>query len=224
MYEFHDESILVVYNRGTMNTMMLIWIGIAVFGLALYLLPFVRKRNVSEGFVLHDTITSLDEPSKSVTAMGIGSIPTEVVSTPNSTAGPSPDLNTLMRNVAHKLNGGVNTPDLELPSPTELEQAAASQGLREQPKEYNSAKSAPSCATIQPASNSSLQQGSVFQAAKPARDIVIVERPVKPIVNCVKVNKPVVNCVKVNKPCPKCPDMRDYIRKDSIPCWNCKLN
>ena len=28
--------------------------------------------------------------------------------------------------------------------------------------------------------------------------------------------RPIVN--------PNCPDMRDYIRKDSIPCWGCKLS
>jgi hypothetical protein len=211
-----DESILVVYIRGTMNTVLL-WIGIALLGLALYVSPaFLNRKNiVSEGFVLRDEIGPLADPSIPVTDLGTSQGPTNIESTPNSTAGPSPDLETLMRNAAHKLNGGVNTPDLELPSPSELEQVAAtSQGLREQPKEHVSSKSSPSGAAIQSASHPSLQQGTSFQTIKPAREVVVVERP----------SKPVVKYVKVHTPCPKCPDMRDYIRKDSIPCWNCKLN
>jgi hypothetical protein len=198
-----------------MNTVLL-WIGIALLGLALYVSPaFLKRKNiVSEGFVLRDEIGPLSDPSIPVTDLGASHNPTEIESTPNSTAGPSPDLNTLMRNVAQKLNGGVNTPDLELPSPSELEQVAASQGMREQPKEHTISKSSPSNAAIQPASHASLQQGTSFQTIKPAREVVVVERP----------SKPVVKYVKVHTPCPKCPDMRDYIRKDSIPCWNCKLN
>ncbi len=195
---------------------MLLWIGIALLGLALYVSPAFLKRssNVTEGFVLRDEIGPLADPSIPVTDLGASPVPTEVESTPNSTAGPSPDLNTLMRNAAHKLNGGVNTPDLELPSPSELEQVAASQGLREQPKEYTSSKSSPSSSAIKSASHASLQQGTSFQTIKPTREVVVIERPAKPA----------VKYVKVQAPCPKCPDMRDYIRKDSIPCWNCKLN
>jgi hypothetical protein len=35
---------------------------------------------------------------------------------------------------------------------------------------------------------------------------------------------PIIKYIKEKcPPAPKCPDMRDYIRKDSIPCWGCKL-
>jgi hypothetical protein len=52
---------------------------------------------------------------------------------------------------------------------------------------------------------------SSSSACKPKKPTCEPKKPVCPV------------HIEPIKGCPKCPDMRDYVRKDSIPCWACKL-
>lgn len=61
-------------------------------------------------------------------------------------------------------------------------------------------------ADVQP-DNTVLDQGKAFQKARPARERACPTCPTCPTCPPVK----------------QCPDMSAYIKKDSIPCWACKL-
>jgi hypothetical protein len=93
-----------------------------------------------------------------------------------------------------------------------------------------------------PTTNSTvLAQGAAFQKTIPTKDLS--GAPVKSIldttestkpkskVDTINYTQPQIQYVKVpvQRKCPpipppkQCPDMSQYIRKDSIPCWSCKL-
>ena len=96
-----------------------------------------------------------------------------------------------------------------LPSPTAQDPVIVANGLKPQPSANTSMRSMPQQINVPETRSRSLDQGRSFMAnvAFPAQPT-----PAQPI----RTSK----CPPVKQ----CPDMRDYIRKDSIPCWSCKLN
>ena len=126
-------------------------------------------------------------------------------------------------------------------------------GATAQPASHDKVRSQPSTANVLPATNASLELGKVVQKqqqpqqAAPTiiREIVKVPVPVPEIARCPRTNAcpvPPAACPRLRNTacprlrnnacpvpptacprCPSCPDMSAYIRKDSIPCWGCKL-
>jgi hypothetical protein len=208
--------ILTTYNKGML---LYIWLSIFVFGLLLYFLPvFIFERRY-EGFedVQSDPaayiqqLKTIFEPATTGTPDFQFSIPTASPTLP-----PQPET---------QRSGAKPVPD-----------GATTQSSRP------SVPNPPATKTTD-----SIQQGAAFQQTLPlppmvkpnhvpAKTDVVprlddaeeeVETEPKPI----RKQKPrtVIKYVEVPAKCPppppqpKCPDMRDYIRKDSIPCWACKL-
>jgi FtsZ-interacting cell division protein ZipA len=97
-----------------------------------------------------------------------------------------------------------------LPSPTAQDPVIVANGLKPQPSASTSTRSMPQQTNMPETRSKSLDQGRSFMAnaAFPAQPT-----PAQPIRTSYR-----------RPPVKQCPDMRDYIRKDSIPCWSCKLN
>lgn len=151
------------------------------------------------------------EPSTAVTNSAPSTLP-QTSAQPSINTEPSVD---------HLLRGleAIQTPNLGGSAPEQFQSPTATV------VQTNTMRSTPGQPVNQAQdSGKSLLQGAAFQSTKPTAPVVIVEKhyvqeqsapgcaPTKP--KCA----PKPSC-----PPPSCPDMTDYIRKDSIPCWGCKL-
>ena len=139
-------------------------------------------------------------------------------------AQPSPSSNQIA-NLLELLN---TSPSLASPTaPPAMGTASAGTA---QPVEYETTRSRPESTRVLPGPSEALKHGDLYkstlprdpvpgalgmigamgtQPRAPAERIEYMERPRDDY------ERPAVS--------PNCPDMRDYIRKDSIPCWGCKL-
>jgi hypothetical protein len=212
-----------------MNSTLFFWIALAFVGLLFYIMPAVTIRPMYEGFAAHNATTGttvMSSVAGATTASGPAATtspalaevsmnaPTNVQPTTASTNSAPSTLPasvpaaataaTQQASIDHLLRGleAVRTPSFQqTPEQPATTPAATASGARSQP--------------AGPVSNAqdsgeSLLQGAAFQNMKPAAPVVqervIVEKHYIPM------------------PTRKsCPDMTDYIRKDSIPCWGCKL-
>lgn len=123
---------------------------------------------------------------------------------------PAPTPTPPIQNAMVELERVANTPVLE--SPTAPVPKVEANGAKQAPAEYATMRSTPGNPRDLPAPSAALEQGAAFCASLPPasapapevrREVVVVQAPAPR--------------------CPNCPDMRDYIRKDSIPCWGCML-
>jgi hypothetical protein len=210
-----------------------LWLIIAFVGLLLYVYPSFVTRRMYEGFVTESSlpetpITTPPTPTPTPESLLIAQA-TPIEPSPNSTAGPSPDIDTLMRNIQDVMRVQTYTPDLgHVPTMTMVAAPTPTESIGNVPSEASTTTSQPAT-SINDASNKSLEQGVSFQKTLPK----CAQEPVEPVpksqsvdcprANCPRVKCPRVDCPKQKCPAPVCPDMREYIRKDSIPCWGCKL-
>lgn len=183
-----------------MNTMLLFWVFIAILGVILYSYPGILVKVLQEGFQTQQQQPPQQpiEPAQIDNLQKLLSIP-DFVESPTATSETSVETN----------------------------------GLQPIPKEYETTKSKPSNPILSSDNKISLKQGESFQS-------IGCTQPSRPRPRCVKPSPPRCvrprPCVKPSPPscirpspspsppgCPKCPNMSDYIRKDSIPCWGCKL-
>lgn len=205
--------------------LLYVWLSIFVFGLLLYFLPVFMFERRYEGFedvqpdpaAYIQQLKTIFQPATTGTPDFQFAIPT---TTPNPP--PAPEM---------QRSGAIPVPD-----------GATTQ---------SSTPSVPNPPA--PKTTDSIQQGAAFQQTLPLPPIVKAEpAPAKTdVVPSLKEEedndddepepdpKPrrrqktrtIIKYVEIPRKCPppqpqpkpKCPDMRDYIRKDSIPCWACKL-
>lgn len=176
---------------------MIFWVILAVVGLVLYANPSLFIRHMYEGFevpqVQQDTPKPQDKPQAPM------------------------NINSMLRNLEQLISTPGINPDITPTMPTEeFVSPHVSNTGREQPQESDTQSSKPQ--PLQQSSdlgNKALEQGRAFQETKPQT------QPVKEIIRERIVEVP--RACPPPKVCPVCPDMRNYIRKDSIPCWACKL-
>lgn len=121
-------------------------------------------------------------------------------------------------NIIANLERLLDSPDM-LATPTPAPQTIKASGLKPQPQECETTRvvPAPVKAADDAKASDVLKQGAAFLETKPAP---------APVVAPVIIQREIVQVPTKCPPppsCPACPDMRDYIRKDSIPCWACKL-
>jgi hypothetical protein len=133
--------------------------------------------------------------------------------TPQQAAQP-PNVNMMLRNLEQLIGTPGHVPDARPTMPMEAtEQRYDANTGREQPRESDGQSSKPQPVDERMETSQALEQGKAFQQTKPqAVKEIIKERIVE-----------VPRACPPPKECPVCPDMRNYIRKDSIPCWACKL-
>jgi hypothetical protein len=138
---------------------------------------------------------------------------------PAATTEPVPAPAADEENIIANLERLLDSPDM-LATPTPAPTMIEASGLKAQPQEYETTSVVPAPAKASAAdakASDVLKQGAAFLETKPA----ISTAPAPVIIQREIVHVP----TKCPPPpsCPACPDMRDYIRKDSIPCWACKL-
>jgi hypothetical protein len=179
---------------------IIFWVVIAVIGMALYTNPSMIPVRMYEGFY-----TATGTPA--------------AVGGPAHTAAmrPAPAVNTMLRNLEQLIGTTPGyAPDVrpEMPQDASADPVHVSNTGRQQPQDSDAGRIASRPQSVHappPSASAALAQGKAFQQTVPVRER-IVEVPVPR--TCP--SPPATQC-------PTCPDMRDYIRKDSIPCWACKL-
>jgi hypothetical protein len=217
------------------------WILLALIGLALYALPALWVRPMYEGYenapvpsvpaaptapasapaimaavtgnttstgpaatttpALQETSpqSAPQEPAPSTAITN--SAPKLLEQQPTQTVKPTPqNFTNIMRALEAIQTPPINSKSPELlPSPTAKTPTPTASGANAQPEHAATTKSQPAEPVRQSQdSGKSLVQGEAFQSLCPKPPVV-------------------KNEVK------QCPDMSQYIRKDSIPCWGCKL-
>ena len=117
-----------------------------------------------------------------------------------------------------------------LESPTAIAATGSANTGNAQPVEYETMRSRPESARVLPGSSMALKHGDLYKSTLP-RDPVpgtlgmigaMGTQPRVPADRIEYVERP-RDDYEHPPVSPNCPDMRDYIRKDSIPCWGCKL-
>lgn len=181
---------------------MIFWVIIAVTGLVLYTNPSLWVRRMYEGFDTTPQSTTQQPQLQQ-----------------QQTAQPPTNVNSMLRNLEQLIGTPGNIPDVQpvMPSSAPATQHESNTG-REQPQEAESISSSPQPLNQAQAASKVLEQGKAFQQTLPK-----TETAVKEIIKERIVEVPVPRACPRQEACPTCPDMQQYIRKDSIPCWACKL-
>jgi hypothetical protein len=176
------------------------WLGLALLGFLLYVAPGFLVRRMYEGFE-----TSVAANAADANAIG-GSLLT-AAATPTT-----PLLDKLA-------SAGAEEPDSR-PSPTAPTPIVGSSGSRAVPTASSTSLSQPSSTRELPQESEALKQGTGFLDSKPFPAELDVEQKSARVLGMEGAVNPAVVQGFQN---PSCPDMRDYIRKDKIPCWACNL-
>jgi hypothetical protein len=218
---------------------LLFWVVIGLLGFVLYISPGFFIHRMYESFVATGAgaaaavgaagAAAAQPPAvKEVDATG-ATAATLAASQPPNPSNPSENQ---IKNLLEILNtpGMSGAPDMPVQSPTAQKAEPRAEGASQIPIEHETMRSRPEPARSIPGPSMALKHGDLFkttlprnpqpgtngmlgsmgtQARAPAERVVYIERERE---SC---ERPAVN--------PNCPDMRDYIRKDSIPCWGCKL-
>ena len=238
------------------------WIGIALLGLILYLLPAILKRSSLEGFaglMSNPNLHPIDP--RLITDLGLGDaiaslktkLPSVDISGSKDNSGASnmvmtPPVTGETPNVLSPGMTQTNTKQLNV-NPTELTDVAnllttikdVAQPPDAKPSSTTSSTPAPALSAPPPPPIGAEEQGKAYYKKHNSQrlntDNVSTYTGSSPTDSAdyapIDVPNPsqLLQCPKcpVCKPAPKCPpqkmcpDLTDYIRKDSIPCWNCKL-
>lgn len=205
------------------------WVLIGILGFVLYISPGYFIHRMYESFAAAAPAV----PTAAATAPKSQSVDTAGTATVNLQASAAPTAATPTHNAIANLLEVLNTPPPSA-TPTPALVAGGSNSGNSQPVEYETMRSRPESARVIPGPSEAVKQGDLYnttlpkipqpgaqgmlgsmgtQARAPAERVVYIERE-RPQDDC-DAPKPTNN--------PNCPDMRDYIRKDSIPCWGCKL-
>jgi len=187
-----------------------IWVIVAILGFLMYISPSFFVQHMYEGFAAVSPVTTATTATATAATAAKGNVVPLVPS-------PAPKITPPNQNAIANLEQILNTPVLT--SPTASVPVPVADGLRALPQEYETTRSRPESASAQPVPSEALKQGQDFAETKP------VQTQLTPLLKTpaekeVIVRKEIVVVPGAN---PSCPDMRDYIRKDSIPCWGCKL-
>lgn len=203
---------------------LLLWVGIAIIGLVLY---------VSPGFLIHRMYESFSPVAPVAPPATARAPPTAAVNTTGpATVTLTPSSPPPQQNAIQNLFEVLNTPP-SLTSPTATQPAPARNSGTAIPLEYETTRSRPQDTRTVQQPSAALDQGDLYRTTRPRNPapgpqgmigsmgtqprtperVVYLEQEQEEI-------KPQNNAPLLN---PNCPDMRDYIRKDSIPCWGCKL-
>ncbi len=178
---------------------LLFWIFIGLLGALLYISPNFFIRRISEGF----TATAAAPATATATATAADS----------------------KENIIANLEKLLDSPDM-LTSPTAAPAPVIANGLKAQPQEYETKCTLPATVAAPAQASDVLKQGAAFLETKPA---AVAQAPAAAVAQAqapVIIQREIIQVPAKCPPtpsCPACPDMRDYIRKDSIPCWACKL-
>ncbi len=209
---------------------LLFWILIGTLGFLLYISPGYLIHRMYEGF---GATNATPLPEANVASKDAGKT-TQVNTTgpasanllPSEPPKPAPPTQNQIQNLLELLD---TPPTLASPTAPPPQQGVATSGTS-QPVEYETTRSRPESTRALPGPSEALKHGNMYNASlplnpqpgalgmigsmgtqprAPAERIVYIERPSDDFA------RPAVS--------PNCPDMREYIRKDSIPCWGCKL-
>lgn len=180
-----------------------------------------------EGFQNSPSSTVAASPTKTNSVPAIlGPRPAPAPS-PNALSSPQ-QISELLKSLETLTTPNLEAPEIKLPSPTAQPQKPKSAGAKPQPAPASSKKSQPSASKTHADSQESLKQGAAFKNTIPKAPEEHKCPPPRVIVKKVpqKCPQPRIVYKQVPRKCPPqqmCPDMSGYIRKDSIPCWGCKL-
>jgi hypothetical protein len=197
---------------------LLFWIGLAILGFLLYISP---------GFLIHRMYEDFEAPKQALVKQ------TETASVDLKPSAP-PKLTPPSQNQIQNLQRLLDTPVLESPTAaiTSRQAPVEAVGGRQQPAEYEKIRSAPSHPAVITTPNLSLRDGRSFLASMPTEVSQLsrgsfglyspqrMQGTTRQAPAEVEYSRQILQVPGYN---PNCPDMRDYIRKDSIPCWGCKL-
>jgi hypothetical protein len=187
-------------------TPLLFWIGIGILGFLLYISPGIFVHRMYEGFtatVGAGVVTSADATAAKVV---------------NLQPSAAPVNNNQIDNLLQLLNTPTD-------SPTRSQDPQSNR-----PIEHATTKSQPESANTAPGPSEAVKQGDLFNTTKPGDPQPGVQgmlgsmgtQGVAPAQREIIIQREIVEVPRVVTN-PNCPDMREYIRKDSIPCWGCKL-
>jgi hypothetical protein len=218
------------------------WVLVGLLGFLLYISPGFLVYRMYESFEARMAVKEAETAPAQAEINATGS------TTANLTESPAPQPTP---NQIQNLLEILNTPP-PVASPTAPLPVATAVGAVARPVEYESVRSQPMSTREAPAPSQALVQGDLYKAtlppvpapgsqgmmgamgtqpatqgSAPAERVVYIERP-SPRRKC---NSERPSCERkcdndrCDKPAtnPNCPDMSDFIRKDSIPCWGCKL-
>lgn len=182
------------------------WIGLAVLGFLLYIAPGFLVHRMYEGFE-----TAAAAPPTTPT-------PVNPVVNEIRPSTPPADVSQLLEAIHSLTTGITETPSIESPTAPTPNQTMGG-AMKKQPEEHASQRSQPASSRDTPQPSEALKQGEGFNGTKPyptdvdrAQRLAAIGGNGKQVLEVVS---PMEN--------PNCPDMRDYIRKDAIPCWSCNL-
>lgn len=178
------------------------WIGLALLGFLLYIAPGFLVHRMYEGFDSAATTTAPVEP---------------VVNAIKPSAPPA-TVSQLLEAIQGLTAGITETPSME--SPTAPAPVATTQGAKKQPEAPTTQRSQPASVKESEKESDALKQGAGFIETKPFPSEVDRVHQLAAIA-APTANRPVEPLTPMENP--NCPDMRDYIRKDAIPCWSCNL-
>lgn len=207
-----------------------VWILIAVLGLALYVYPALTVRHMYEGFT-HDGTHHGTTPEAAAAAVATAAAAAAAKDNPETIA-PPPDMASLLQKVEALMAPQIATPDLDSvvadPPPTKPK----AKGLKAQPESVQDIRSEPGEVEEEERPSGALEHGKSFQHKKPRRapeeddEEDEEDRPTHTHKKHERHERHEKQHHHIPQECPpavQCPNMRDYIRKDSIPCWACKL-
>ena len=187
---------------------MIFWVIIAVTGLVLYTNPSLWVRHMYEGFNTQQQAAQTQQTQQ-----------TQQPQTQQQQQQPPTNVNSVLRNLEQLIGTPGNIPDVQpvMPSPASTTQHQSNTG-RQQPQEADGKSSLPQPVNQPQGASKALEQRKSFQQTLPK-----TETADKEIIKERIVEVPVPRTCPRQEACPTCPDMQQYIRKDSIPCWACKL-
>lgn len=193
-------------------------------------------------------IPALPEGFENAPSSTVAPAPTQTDSVPailspqSQEAGASPNalttpqqMSELLKSLETLVTPNLESPEVVLPSPTVVAKVPEAEGAKAQPLPASTEKSQPSESTLTDDSQESLKQGEAFKKTVPKAPEESEKCPPPRVIEKLVprrcppprvIEKLVPRKCPPQRMCPpqqQCPDMSGYIRKDSIPCWGCKL-
>lgn len=202
------------------------WVLVGALGFLLYISPGYYIHRMYEGF---GATTATSQPLAPALPTNVGK--TTQLNTAQSMSAtlipssPPPPTQNQIQNLMELLN---TSPPLASPTAPQIK-SNANNGTQ-QPVEFDTMRSRPESARALPGASEALKQGDLYKASLPLNPMPgkqgmigsMGTQPRIPAERVVYIERAPQDYERQSVS-PNCPDMRDYIRKDSIPCWGCKL-
>ena len=214
---------------------LFLWICLFVLGLAIYFAPVFLNRRMYEGFTEEINTKEYLKKLKEIVqpqVTGTPELPSPdgaetTRSRPSPANPPTKPSGVLAQGKAYKKNIP-KKPTKAKPSRKDSRKQKLVKGKAPAPKPskkpVTKSKPAPSKPRKEP--SLVLAQGAAYKKTIPAPILKVKTAPANSAVGLVSSSIPPI-CpppkIKYVKVPNTCPDMSQYIRKDSIPCWSCKL-